>query len=170
MIPISKATIATIDPGIRGTGIAIWSMDEWKTETLPIATYVVTPPSDEEWVFAISDIFAQVTPIWERHNVQKAFCEFPQYFTSGKGHSATAKGDIYKLSCLVGVFMGMMLARNTVLVPVQVNSWKGQLTKEAVIKRLLKKEPRLEQANIESHAWDAVGIAFYHKRKFTGLK
>lgn len=166
----SRPTIATIDPGIRGTGIAIWSMDNWQKETLPIATYVVTPPADEDWVYAIADLHKHIEPIWEQHNVQKAYCEFPQYFTSGKGHSATAKGDIYKLSCLVGVFMGMMLGKGTMLIPVQVNVWKGQLSKDAVIARLLKREPRLRNLDIETHAWDAVGIAYYHKRIFSGLK
>lgn len=165
-----KPTIATIDPGIRGTGIAIWSMENWLKETLPIATYVITPPAHDDWVFAIADIYKQIDPIWEIHNVQKAYCEFPQYFTSGKGHSATAKGDIYKLSCLVGVFMGMMLGKGTMLIPIQVNSWKGQLPKEAVIARLLKREPKLADLNIQTHAWDAVGIGYYYKRIFSGLR
>lgn len=170
MSSFSKPTIITIDPGIRGTGIAVWSMDDWLSETIPIKTYVITPPSDEDWVFAIADIYDKIEPILETHNVKKAYCEFPQYFTSGKGHSATAKGDIYKLSCLVGVFMGMMLAKQTVLIPVYVTSWKGQLTKEAVIARLVKREPKLLTLGIDTHAWDAVGIAYYHKRIFSGLK
>lgn len=164
-----EETVITIDPGIRGTGLAIWSLKNWETDTVPLATFVITPPSDEEWVIAIGTIFDQIDPIFDEYKVVKAYCEFPQYFSSGKGHAATSDGKIFKLACLVGVFMGIMLVKNCILFPINVTAWKGQLPKEAVISRLIRIEPKLSQLNIDSHAWDAVGIAFHLKGKFTVL-
>lgn len=160
-------TIATIDPGIRGTGIAIWSLSNWRNETVPIATYVLTPPSNDDWVMATEYLCTNTEPIFQRHNVVKVYCEFPQYFADGKGHAATATGNIYKLACLVGVFMGMFMSRGLEFIPIEVNKWKGQLPKDAVIKRLIKREPLLANMDIDTHAWDAVGIAFHLKKKFT---
>lgn len=162
----SEPTVVTIDPGIRGTGLAIWSLKTWKTATVPLATIVITPSSTRDWVEAISDIYEEIDKVWVTYNVQKAYCEFPQYFTAGVGHSATAKGDIHKLACLIGVFMGMMLEKGVTFTPVKVTTWKGQLPKKAVISRLKRREPFLENMNIDSHAWDAVGIGFYLKGKF----
>lgn len=162
--------VITIDPGIEGTGLAIWSMNEWAVETIPLATYVLVPIKGKDWVSAVEDLHYKIIPILEKHNVQKGYCEFPQYFTSAVGHAATAKGDIYKLSCLVGVFMGAMLSRKTNLILVQVNQWKGQLPKDVVISRLLRRQPRLAELNIKTHAWDAVGLAYYKKRIFSGIR
>lgn len=162
-----RETVVTIDPGIRGTGLAIWDLKTWKTATIPLATFVVTPPQEEKWVQAIGTLYDQIEPIFEEYKVVKAYCEFPEYFSSGKGHAATSKGQIYKLSCLVGVFMGIMLAKGCTLIPVQVHAWKGQLSKDAVITRLLKIEPKLDDLGINTHAWDAVGIAFSLKGKFS---
>lgn len=161
-----RGVIVSIDPGIRGTGLAFWDMKEWGHALLPIAVEVITPPENQKWVMACSTLYEEFTDVLESYGVSKAYCEFPQYFMSPTGHAATADGNIFKLSSLIGVFMGCLLSRGGILIPIKVNKWKGQLPKGVVERRIRKLSPEIDTLGVESHAWDAVGIGLYAQGLF----
>ena len=70
-------------------------------------------------------------------------------------------GNLTKLAWGVGVICGALLPLKMTLV--EVKKWKGQLPKEIVAKRIDKRLPGL---NIESHAYDAIGIGLFMKGEF----
>lgn len=161
----------SIDPGIRGTGIAVWDADLWKhrSNIYPIQTAVYEPPQDEDWVLATSTLWKWFNTYMDENDLVplKFHCEFPHYMQSDKGVAATNKGLIYKLSFLVGTFNCMALERGIVLDPILVRDWKGQLPKEAVIKRIKRIAPDIEKRVWPtSHDWDAIGIGLYAQKLF----
>lgn len=161
-------TRASIDPGIRGCGIVIWDDDLWG-ESYPITSYVLDPNIyKSDWVYICADMHKELSKIFNTFNVKKVYCEFPQYFGSDIGHAATSDGKIYKLSCFVGMVMGTIFEIGGTFNPVYVTDWKGQMTKEAVIKRIKRKMPQWETyvPNMKSHAWDAFGIGLHIQGRF----
>jgi hypothetical protein len=78
-------------------------------------------------------------------------------------------GDLVKLAHLVGLFQGVTRSFSaTEFYPVEVNRWKGQLPKRVVeqrIRRTLGAET-CRRAGIETHAWDATGIALWAQGRF----
>jgi len=95
-------------------------------------------------------------------------CEWPQSFTSAGGRAATGAGSIIKLAFGVGQVALMADACRAIFIPVKVAQWKGNLSKQIVIKRIKKRltVARLEYLEPESHAFDAIGIGLFHKGLF----
>lgn len=158
----------SIDPGIAGTGIAIWSRKDWDFNVPPLYVTNLMPQDHLDWVLNSERHVKRLKAILEEWNVITGTIEFPQYFQSATGHAATADGKIYKLACLVGAFMGCIWDFGGGIEPVLVNEWKGQLSKDAVIARIKRKCPEICNVSypIESHSWDAVGIGMWAKGKF----
>ena len=97
----------------------------------------------------------------------KFHCEFPHYMTSAKGIAATNKGLINKLSYLCGIFACIALERGILQDAILVRDWKGQLPKEAVIKRIKRIAPNTVRIiHPTSHDWDAIGIGLYAQGLF----
>jgi hypothetical protein len=168
--------ILSIDPGVSGTGICVWDSATWGKKfqvkqglsfsnhySNPIHVENFMPHGYDNWVITCEKFHEKLHTIINRYMVRRVFCEFPQYFASSKGHAATGKGDIYKLSCLVGVFAGCVWEYGGEFNCILVNEWKGQLSKDAVIQRIGVRLPTLGSSgmHIESHSYDAIGIGLF---------
>jgi len=165
-----------IDPGVS-LGFAFWP----KGKKYPTQCGVVKPhtnllkmknmlTSDKEIDFFIKmhSTIHQLGGIVLRLKPEYVVCEWPQSFTSVGGRAATGAGSIIKLAFGIGQVALMAAACTAKFIPVPVAQWKGNLSKQIVIKRIKKRltPARLEYLQPESHAWDAIGIGLFCKGLF----
>lgn len=171
----------SIDPGIEGTGLAVWNDASWDTLVPPIHVYSNihhVGMNEGTWLTRMLSISKQVQALLDTLTVQNqkllhVYIEWPHYRADHVGQTATAKGDIHKLSALIGSLTSLAATRYGAVVHlVPVADWKGQLPKYVVRDRILKHfgEPVCEGSlHIRQHGWDAVGIGLYAKGfKFSG--
>jgi hypothetical protein len=88
--------------------------------------------------------------------------EFPSWMNIQLGW---AKGDLQKLCFLVGMLAGYFKTARS-FTPVTPNEWKGQLPKQVVIRRLIKRFGATATADWQKDAWDAVGIGLWKMGSF----
>ena len=94
---------------------------------------------------------------------------FPIFFDNPGGHMVAKEGSLEKLGFLIGVMAELAWEKGAQFVPVMVNDWKGQLSKERVnvrIRRILRGHSVAMLSPSESHDWDATGIGLYAKGYF----
>ena len=152
------ASIMTIDPGLGGTGIAIWDTEQWEVQkklnehkSYPInPTVTLTIYKKEKILFGIEKLCM-------KHNVVLAYIENAYYGASEKGQVTASSGALVKLSEFIGEITSILKCYCQVRL-VSPQKWKGTMTKEAVIHRILKRCPHIVAT---SHAWDAVGIGLF---------
>lgn len=153
---MGNATRITIDPGLSGTGYALWD-DGWKL----IESGVRNAPKDYDWESKGFSIISDLEDIVEFNSeVRAGYIEFPAFFGSAGGATVASSGALVKLAWFVGVVCARL--KFTVEL-VEVRDWKGQLPKEVVIKRIKRILPRVKAI---SHAWDAIGIGLYKRGDF----
>lgn len=155
----------SIDPGNRGAGWALWN--EGRLQNFGC----VRAPNNRHihWWEAGRQNAALLHDIGHRGRVEKVYCEFPTYFSGGKGQAAAASGSLVKLSWFVGFIDALFTPEFIPFELVPVNMWKGQLPKEVVedrICKILKKKSIIRRLqSMPNHAFDAVGIGlFIHGR------
>lgn len=163
MIP----THLVIDPGSGGTGIAAWSVENWLSPQVhnPLYTHCAYGKS-KSWLSNSVAIADHVRNIVSNETIVAIHCEFPQFFSTAGGEMVAARGDLQKLSFIVGVFSEIAWAHKIPFYPYEVNEWKGQMSKNAVIKAIERRLPNIADLNPDSHAWDAIGIGLYAQSKF----
>ena len=151
-----KNYIMAVDPGLSGTGWAIW--DECRPG--PRITGIIPAPQgglEKRAELIAYDLRKIIKTYW----ADTVYCEYPAFFTgSTKSYASTASGDLGKLFYLIGV-IGGITASVCDFQLVHVRDWKGQLSKEAVEHRILKIIGRKGCKKFKSHVWDAVGIGLY---------
>lgn len=95
-------------------------------------------------------------------------CEFPEFFPNRRGFHTAAGGDLVAMSYCVGRVAGVAYdrlgAKSVKLV--KVTTWKGQLPKDVVAKRIRDRIDTRKLTTKMSHDWDACGIALFAKGKF----
>ena len=166
--------VLSIDPGLMGTGVALWTNEgsalDWERIELPQNVWTYTPRG-RTWQDRSQDCLMWLNYIYKVYNVIDTYCEWPQYFMGAIGHSATVRGDIHKLTYLIGGIAHLATyvhTGNMHLVPVV--EWKGQLPKQVVINRIKqiyqKANLNINSIDIKSHGWDALGIGLYVKGVF----
>lgn len=156
-----KTQIITIDPGIAGTGYAIWAIlnnTEWK-----LLKYGVIQISSGHWKMKRKTIARKLTKLGRIWKASDVFIENPRTFGSVKGKMVAQRGDLVKLAELVGYLEASFNLYDIRTHLVEIINWKGQLPKEVVIKRIKRIYPNLKA---KSHDWDAVGIGLYLKGDF----
>lgn len=152
----------SIDPGIGGTGWALWDEDSWHLAEPPTQTGIFTGRSSQSWEQKIAYIvfgLRGVVPL----NLSHTYIEYPAYFGTASGDMVARRGDLVKLSYCVGFIAGSMPGTVT-LIP--VNKWKGQLPKDIVARRIQKILGANACREFKSHVWDAVGVGLYAKGCF----
>lgn len=151
-----------VDPGIGGTGYALFdevnSKATVKNLVAPSLTGTLTPPRNEQWdnkVWSLCSEFGGLVASTTPHTV---VLEFPELFSgSALSHASAAKGDLFKLTFLIGG-LAHVAREMTGNLPVLMTprDWKGQLPKKVVIERIQKAWPDLDQ--IHDHEGDAIGM------------
>lgn len=154
--------LVTIDPGLGGTGWALWT-----SRAMPDAVGVVRDVTkDESLANRCAELSGKLLVALEHENrlVHRpdtyVFLEMPQHMANVKGIAAQA-GSVYKLTFLVG-YLAARFCKCQVVV-VTPGEWKGQLPKDVVQRRVTRilGWDTVEDLNIQSHAWDAVGLGLW---------
>lgn len=148
-----------VDPGLNGTGWAIFLGKKL------VDFGVLTFRQDLPWEERAMMYGASVKSLATYHKVIGIHCEYPAFFESAGGTMVAKKGDLLKLTSLVGLFWGMVYPVPFYLVPVA--QWKGQLPKEVVNRRIISILGEKQCEKIKTHAWDAVGIGLHVNGDFT---
>lgn len=144
------STKISIDPGIGGTGWAVWTKD-WKL----ISFGVLESKGDE--FDKLNYIIKMLKFYCKKYNVKEVYIEYPEVFNQ----SIALSGALTKLAYGVGVIVGALLPRKVQLI--KVREWKGNLPKDVVMRRIQKILPF---AKARTHAWDAIGIGLYRQGRF----
>ena len=153
--------ILAVDPGYGGTGWALFINDRYIKSDVIRISLIVRSKFDEEAVskimmYGFQDVIKETKP-------DKVIIETPSFWPSSKkSYTATAKGDLFKLIMLVGMFFAVCTFNNVECKTVKANIWKGQLSKKAVKNRLR----RYLNLEFREHEADAVGLGLYELGRF----
>lgn len=144
----------TVDPGLNGTGYA-W----WQYTKLQQCGILRTRVKGDVTARAL-DLASQLTSIATSFNCVCVACEWPAFHGGVAGEMVARRGDLVKLTYLVGVFAGMLYRP---FIPVEISAWKGNLPKRVVEQRVeqILGSGTMELLRIRSHSVDAVGIGLY---------
>lgn len=164
-----SAVFVSLDPGQR-TGVAVWSNDQRRALVPPLTVDYWTA-TEGDWALRCRALGFKLHGFLSTNRnrgVSNVICELPAFFEGEKGHAAAAKGDVVKLSYLVGVYAGMCHAQGVGFTLVPVREWKGQLSKKIVAARIRKRigDQALDDMEFHGDIWDAVGIGLYVKGHF----
>jgi hypothetical protein len=171
---VSRADFFTIDPGLDGTGWALWSGKDFGNLVTPIASGGMRPvwtnPEGEElpWQYCVAQFASRIVNDlrnrFSKRDVGLFYIEEPAFMEGGKGMVTARSGALLKLMSLYGALLGVASGPGCFhVVPVRVAEWKGQTPKEIIARRVLKRLPNLSLATKASHEMDAVGIGLYVK-------
>jgi len=156
----------SIDPGVKSFGYCLWETPRsWQNVRLKFAavsTFTATEPFEQ--LEALAN-FLQEFPF----GCDRVVCEIPTFFVGAKGYAAARGGSLVNLSIAVGIVLSWAKQQKAEFVPAPVQSWKGQLSKEATIERI---RPQLFTEELQlltdppSHDWDAAGIGLWQLGRF----
>lgn len=147
-----------VDPGLTGTGWSyfgkLWT--KGKPASSPQDSGVFLPKKSSRWEAKVESVCGYFDGLCSSLQPKLIILEFPQLWASGKSMVATQKGDLFKLTYLIGG-LGEVSRRHNVNLPVLVYplEWKGQLPKDVVIRRIKKRFPHIKPKN---HEADAIGM------------
>ncbi len=157
MIEIQSSFHLSLDPGLRGIGMALWCAD-----ALLDARYIASkaPRSERNLGALLSSLAESVRA--EIPPVRAVTLECPQVYRAGlqKGDP----NDLIAISLVAGLVSGIVGAQEIkTLAP---REWKGQVPKEIMQKRIVARLSEEELAcvalpsakGLAHNVWDAVGI------------
>lgn len=153
----------SIDPGIE-YGYAIWLDSEWeKKDAIPVECGILKP-AGADWLERVNSMARKTAMLFRTHlPIKELHMEYPAFFLPQGGHMVAARGDLVKLAYAAGTVGGIASAMGIKVVTHRVIDWKGQMTKDVVIKRIVARIPKVETLGPSSHAWDAIGIGLHAK-------
>lgn len=154
----SWSRVLFVDPGLGGTGLAFWrSLKRPASKPLaPDETLAIVPKPIGDWQDRANYIRVRFAEAVDRMQVKWTVIEF-QALWSGSATSMASggSGDLFKLTYLTGLLAGVLSQRDLphpVLPTPQ--TWKGQLSKKAVDRRITRAIGRA----YPNHVSDAVGM------------
>ena len=168
----------SIDPG-KGLGHATWDNERFKKLVAPVDHGVFLPSGRREaqssvdaYIYGIEETTNELARLLKTREYTRAFIEWPMFFDSDFGHEVARGGDLVKLCAATGMIIRTCASAGCKVTTVPVNTWKGQMDKDAtqhrVEKRLFKigETGKVVAAAMESHDIDAIGIGFWAKGFF----
>ena len=166
IIDDSKYYAISVDPGVKGTGIAMWEHPVLEGD-MPKDVFNIMPSGpNTSWLGVAHQMVQDLVKIFEEFKIVRVDCEFPQFFDSAGGHATAARGDLQKLTFLVGNYAAVAWNYKVAFYPWLVNDWKGQMPKIAVEKAIKRRLKGIEDLGVESHMWDAIGIGLHAHGNF----
>jgi hypothetical protein len=150
-----------VDPGVEAAW-AVW----FRAELKPRHVRMVKPHkgSWEERVDELMYDFNDDLRAWAPRIV---VIEWPKLFESGGGMVSARSGALLKLMYVVGRMVEAARSKRMAIKLVDVNDWKGQMSKTAVKHRVRKRLGSVcDKLKLKEHMWDAVGIGLSHRREF----
>lgn len=165
---VTRMNVITIDPGLGGTGYCIWDKD-WNLLSAGIVTSKTKAIKSATQEIKTSEMCSYVTKIAQQNQAVKGFIEYPRKFGGAGGNMVANRGDLVKLSTFVGFLAGSLSSVGITPEYVDVLTWKGQLPKDVVNRRITKLLSKKELSLLSpkrSHDWDACGIGLFMQGVF----
>jgi len=165
-----------IDPAFGGTGIAMFQnkvltnvvfLKQTGKKRFETRAHLLSLEVSE-WIH--EQLIATDNPSIKDVGAPLIMCEIPAYQGTPSRSMGWKKGDLQKLTYLVGAMgyacSSTILGHNPTIIPyyatVTPAGWKGQLSKEIVIQRIKKRMPNVvEQFDPYKDIWDAIGIGLW---------
>ncbi len=92
--------------------------------------------------------------------------EYPELFSSNTGITAVRSGSLVKLSVTVGIIAGLLSWYSYAEIKfIKPKEWKGQLSKEITLERILKKIDIKKKIKTYDEC-DAIGMGLYYLGEF----
>lgn len=156
--------VASVDPGIGGTGYALWELKRWRTVVVPLSVGVITPKGGTP-LGKCRDLMDKLLALFDDEDVTEVYCEMPSFFQGAFGRAVAIRGDLGKLTFAAAMIAAAAWGVEAAFHPVEVNEWKGQTPKEVMARRIRKRigAEAMDRLGIKSHAIDATGIGLYAK-------
>ena len=154
----------SVDPGLGGTGYAVWKGKHTWGELNPFEIGVINCRGDKPFEEQVKVIVGLLHKELYWKDVNEVALEWPKLHSgSAKSHMSAVKGDLFKLTYLIGALAQSFSSQKIVLVP--VINWRGQLP-EPVLKRRIEKLIKEDLSEVTPHEIDAVGIGLYMQGRF----
>ena len=174
---VESRTVITLDTGMSGTGIAVWSDQRIYELEPPLAVGNVYPTklqskplysANDSWWFRAASVMGHLTRWLTMWNPVLVVAEFPEFFqSSARGHAATTEGDTFKMAYFAGCIGNWCEVSGVEYKLITPREWKGQTSKETIERRI---RVRLSDerwagwdAALSAHAVDAVGMGLWLK-------
>tara|TARA_R110002020_G_scaffold2230_3_gene10400 strand:+ start:12544 stop:13092 length:549 start_codon:yes stop_codon:yes gene_type:complete len=176
--------VVGIDPAFGGTGLALFKegiltsvalfKKKGKQPFEDRANFIAA--NVREWLR--EELYKTDCPSFTKVGTPLIMCEIPSYQATPSRSMGWKKGDLQKLTYLVGVIgyactYAWHKHRYQDKTPepcyrtVTPAGWKGQLSKEIVINRIKKRLPNVvENFNPKLDIWDAIGIGLWTLDEF----
>lgn len=163
--------IITIDPGISGSGIALWKTSAWNAITPVLLSaynkYFAGDTYDEKLRSAV----LYFSELFDCSNISEVIIEKPDYQDSAKGQVSARSSSLSKLCIFYGGIVGVGINKKIKIIEYPVVTWKGQLKKDMVntrIQRAYRQKKFSYKGDIpfeklKSHCLDAIGIGLYDR-------
>lgn len=143
--------VFSIDPSINRCGWCLMSRDYTTIDFGLIKSTKLLSFQDRA-----SEVTKKLRFISKTKTFDITLLELPAHWSSGRGFVARESGALYKLSFICGMIFSQF--NNVELV--FPHTWKGQLSKEIVTKRLRDKFKDKVSAAEDHNVYDAIGIAY----------
>lgn len=159
------STLLAVDPGIRGTGLALFE----RGKLYPVKVTCITPVSYDDW----QDRAKYVCTVFEEFIVlnkpTEIYLEQPAFFPTREGIFSAKGGDLVKLSMLMGMLYWISISYGAECSTVLPTAWKYRTNKEANHAYTLGKLPALPKRKYTEHELDAIGIGLWamHESRMT---
>jgi Holliday junction resolvasome RuvABC endonuclease subunit len=156
--------VMSIDPGVE-LGWALWNTPHTPNVLPhPISTGICKANGRLPWLERITKTMSSFSEILNsmtsRYHIEKMYCEWPAYFDDVGGQVSAGSGALVKLAVAVGHIAQIAHERDVEFMPVKVADWKGQVSKEVVIRRI-RRRLNVSESRFHTHEWDAVGIGLH---------
>lgn len=158
-------SLLSIDPGLTGTGWALWLADK-----RPERIGVIKAGKGEWWERA-QQIADELVALCDART--RVVAEFTEYHAAATSNMGWRTGDLQRLTFLCGAIAGRVYPRK--FLPITTSGWKGQLPKDVAAKRVQAIVgahhcrrlglPEIKRRS-DTHAWDAVGIGLWALGRF----
>tara|TARA_R100000656_G_C3917887_1_gene122223 strand:+ start:209 stop:754 length:546 start_codon:yes stop_codon:yes gene_type:complete len=175
--------VVGIDPAFGGTGLALFK-EGILTSVALFKKKGKQPFEDRSNWLAVNvrdwlhqEFIRSDRPSFTKVGPPLIMCEIPSYQATPSRSMGWKKGDLQKLTYLVGVigyactcdfwYLNTSKHPDPVYRTVTPAGWKGQLSKEIVINRIKKRLPNVvERFNPKLDIWDAIGIGLWTLDEF----
>lgn len=166
----------TIDPGTGGTGWALWNdAHKHRPDEEPDQVGVFTPIRDQPWLLQMHSVAMEIERVFRyvrgksaSQPISQLLIEWPRFMESEGGQKSATSGALVKLAAVCGAICTVAMSQGVPVLLVEVNDWKGQMSKTAVEHRVKKRlGDKWCRENLRGeHMFHAVGIGLHWKGAF----
>lgn len=176
----------SIDPGTVTMGYCVWDMKRWERSkpSPPVAagkydlnrSFTTSGQTLRNHISGVRELLKRLDSALDGYRVERIYCEEMQGFDGVRADAARA--DVLHVAFATGAIFHYAETIGAAFHSVPVNKWKGQLKKEMVYRRILKRFDLTERDDEDattfggllsypiSHDWDAFGIGLFAQGKF----